>query len=49
MGKSEAWDEIMPTIRESKPKNTHISRYLALPDNIVDLLIDAAELYFMGK
>lgn len=49
MGKSEAWDEIMPTIRESNAKNNHTSRYLALPDNIVDLLIDAAEPYFMGK
>ncbi len=49
MGKSEAYEDIMPAIRENKPKNTYISRYLTLPHKIVDILIAACEQNFMGK
>ena len=49
MGKSEAWDDIRPTIRENTPKNTCASTYITFPKKIVDILIDACEQNFMGK
>jgi pyruvate/oxaloacetate carboxyltransferase len=48
MGRSAAWDDIQPAM-QSHHQSIHTQKYLALPDKIVDILIDASEQYFIGK